>query len=250
MLDKDFDAFFKSSLEDYEITPTADSWTKISEQINSKSRKSFPVFWMAAASIVIVLGFGIGLFTKPTEVIKLHPDKETEMIANLVKEQKTSVNNSETETEIVVDPVKKSVTTTTVGDNLAKDKIAVGTVANNERTVADEPLTAEIVAVKSPKALRPKLVAEQLLTAEEIINLKKNEAIMLDDNQHTFIASAADKPNPAKKNKISSMGDLVNFVVAKVDKRDDKIITMSKTDESDNEITGINLGLFKFNKLD
>jgi hypothetical protein len=38
--------------------------------------------------------------------------------------------------------------------------------------------------------------------------------------------------------------------VAKVDKREEKIIKMSKTQESDNEITGINLGLFKFRKQD
>jgi hypothetical protein len=44
------------------------------------------------------------------------------------------------------------------------------------------------------------------------------------------------------------VGDLVNFVIAKVDKREEKIIKVSKTDEGDNEITGINLGLFKFSK--
>jgi hypothetical protein len=37
-------------------------------------------------------------------------------------------------------------------------------------------------------------------------------------------------------------------VVAKVDKREEKIIKVSKTSESDIEITGINLGLIKYLK--
>jgi hypothetical protein len=53
-----------------------------------------------------------------------------------------------------------------------------------------------------------------------------------------------------KRIKFSSVGDLVNLVVAQVDKRENKIIKISKTEESENEITGINLGLFKFSKAE
>jgi hypothetical protein len=44
--------------------------------------------------------------------------------------------------------------------------------------------------------------------------------------------------------KIRSIGSLVNFVIAKVDKREDKLIEFKDSDEG-SEVSGINLGLVK-----
>lgn len=250
MLDKDFDAFFKSSFEDFEVAPATDSWSKISEKINTKPRKQkFPLFWTAAASILIVLGVGIGLLNKPSEVIKLRPDGETEMMENLAQEQKPIISTVDEQ------PVKKNIEKQiskirateklAVTDNIASD------INTNEIEVADERVTSELKTVKNIKQVRSKLITERLLEEQDIAPLKKEVAVTLLENEGTFIASvASNKNNPGRKLTISSVGDLVNFVVAKVDKRDEKIIKMTKTEESDNEITGINLGLFKFRKLD
>ncbi len=252
MLDKDFDAFFKSSLEDYEITPTKDTWSKISDKIAPKTtRKKFPVFWIAAASIIIVLGVGVGLYNKPTDVIKLHPDGQNEMMANLAEAQQTKSNSIVTKDEVMGDNLKKSVSKSTTFSEPTKANSSTEVVLVKESISVDQPVTIEIAAVRSPKTVRPKLATGQLLAQQEITRLKKIEAVTLDENQHAFIASAGvDKTTSVKKVKISSMGDLVNFVVAKVDKREEKIIKISRTAESDNEVTGINLGLFKFTKLD
>ncbi len=251
MLDKDFDAHFKSSFEGYEIAPATDSWTKISEKINPKpKRKGFPVFWMAAASVIIVLGIGIGLYTKPTEVIKLHPDGDSEMMANLAQEQKAPIKVVEAP-ETIAKPSKKPALRTVANKPLTKESVAVEKVLVDETTLINEPVEMELASVKNAKSVRPKLVTEHLLEQEEISNLKKVDAVTLTKTndsvtENTVFASAFS----TKKLKISSVGDLVNFVVAKVDKRDDKLIKISKTDESDNEIIGINLGLIKFNKRD
>lgn len=249
MLDKDFDALFKSSFEDYEVAPAAESWTKISDKINVKPKqKKFRIFWMAAASIIIVMGIGIGLYTKPTAVIKLHPDGETEMMANLAQEQKPNSTAHEVQNIVRQSTKKQKVKFTKV------DKVKDETVAQNivveESTTVDEPIVTELTAVRTIKTVRPKLVTEQLLAQEEIGKFKKRIPVMLAKEDPVIANTATFRTSPTKRLRILSVGDLVNFVVAKVDKRDEKIIKMAKTDESDNEITGINLGLIKFSKRD
>lgn len=247
MLDKDFDAFFKSSFEDYEVAPAADSWTKISEQINPKSKKkSFPVFWMAAASIIILFGIGIGFYTQPTNVIKLHPDEGNEVLANLALKQ----DDFTTEKELPKPEIKytkKAIERTK--STVMLQKVIEKAEEKTEEVSSNEALNSELTSVQNVKPIRPKLVTEQLIAQEEIKDLKKADATLLSDNSSSYKNTVMASATP-RKMRISSVGDLVNFVVAKVDKRDDKIIKLSKTEESDNEITGINLGLIKFTKQD
>jgi hypothetical protein len=51
-----------------------------------------------------------------------------------------------------------------------------------------------------------------------------------------------------RKHGIRNFGDIVNLVVAKVDKRKDKVIEFSDDDEDGSSITGINLGVIKVKK--
>ncbi|RYE28502.1 MAG: hypothetical protein EOP42_16695 [Sphingobacteriaceae bacterium] len=57
---------------------------------------------------------------------------------------------------------------------------------------------------------------------------------------------------PAEKVKhkhIRSFGDVVNLVMAKVDKREDKLIQFTDTDDGDEStVTGINLGIINIKK--
>jgi hypothetical protein len=64
-------------------------------------------------------------------------------------------------------------------------------------------------------------------------------------------AAPVNKPDAAPvktRHKIHSLGDLINVVVAKVDKRKDKIIQFTDTDDGDSNITGVNLGVIKIKK--
>jgi hypothetical protein len=62
---------------------------------------------------------------------------------------------------------------------------------------------------------------------------------------------AADKQGdlaakPGKK--LRSLGDIINIAVAKVDKRKDKFIEFSDTDDNGSTITAVNLGIIKIKK--
>ena len=251
MLDKDFDQFFKSSFEELEIEPATESWTKISDKINPKpKRKIFPVFWMAAASIIIVLGIGIGLYTKPTAVIKLHTDRGNGIIANLNQEENTGIESTlkvEKETDRSVENTPKK--TAKISKTIKSKEPTIKNTFETEITV--EPIKTDMALVKNAKRIRTKLVTEQILAQEEMEKLKTDISENSANTNKQILAQITTEDEPvSKRRKISTMGDLVNYVVAKVDKREEKIIKISRTEESDNEITGINLGLFKFRKQD
>ena len=67
--------------------------------------------------------------------------------------------------------------------------------------------------------------------------------------EHTVAYHQPAKTEEIKVNKIKSVKDMVNFLVSKVDKRKNKIVYMSKTEESDIEITAINLGIASRNSV-
>ncbi len=53
---------------------------------------------------------------------------------------------------------------------------------------------------------------------------------------------------PVKKHRVRTFGDMLNVVIAAVDKRKDKVIEFSNTDGDESSITGINLGIIKIKK--
>ena len=77
--DKEFDSFFKSSFEDFEVAPSARSWEQIAGNLAQKpTKKRFPFIWMAAASVVIIVAIGIRFYTQPAEMIKLKGSQPAE----------------------------------------------------------------------------------------------------------------------------------------------------------------------------
>jgi pectate lyase len=111
-------------------------------------------------------------------------------------------------------------------------------------------LEEDLARIKPIKRINS--VAQQMIDdeAKQIkLNGSMNAALALAQNTNDGNLDDVGGVND-RKVKIKSVGDLVNFVVAKVDKREEKIIKVSKTDEGDNQITGINLGLFKFRKAE
>jgi len=65
--------------------------------------------------------------------------------------------------------------------------------------------------------------------------------------QPTVMASVSPKASTIKRSRIRGLGGLINAAVAIIDRRDDKVIEFTNTDEGDT-VTGINLGIIKIKK--
>ena len=266
MLDKEFDKAIKSSFEDFEVEPTAKSWENISAQLNEKPKgKKLPIFWLSvAASVVIVLSIGVNIYVKPIDdIIKLRAQETPKVVvikegSNLQaankkngntgndKVVKTELNKGE---KLVNSSVKTNKNQAEIAKNnsLEKNILPDATITPNANVLVVKKVEEVIAATKPVRkpTVTEKMIAEENAKGANIINNQTAFAINTNDEILNNEGAQSDR-----KVKIKTVGDLVNFVVSKVDKREEKIIKVSKTEESDNEITGINLGLFKFRKAE
>lgn len=269
MLDKEFDMAFKSSFEDFEVEPTAEGWENIKAQLDEKPKdKKLPIFWLsAAASIMIVLSIGIFMYQKPTEdIIKLRADnmpkkvvitdEKTEEVYSNNEKPKVIGNKTDVAAEdnnLVPAVIKNTVVnanlkTSTKKENNPLEKNNLNDATLTPRTSVVDVYKVEQVIAETKPVRKPTVTEKMIIEEAKIVKLNKNQTTLaINTNEENLNDEGAQSD---RKIKIKSVADIVNFVVSKVDKREEKIIRISKTDESDNEITGINLGLFKFRKAE
>ncbi len=251
--DKELDKLFQQRFGDLEIEPSAAVWEKITGTMDQKRRKSaFPSFWMAAASIVVLISAGL-LYFRPQEVIRLQGS--TEMAQNMEdNSSRPQLNEAPVSIEEPLNGAQKEesdlpdygLVTTSEAKPGEYSLVQKTPVAEPEIKVpAPEPVVIAAEPVKKVNAVQPK-------KAVKVPNRYSGDQSTLDVTQPDMLAIAdfsEDEVNPDEsevrgQRKIRSIGSLVNFVIAKVDKREDKLIEFKDSDEG-SEVSGINLGLVK-----
>ena len=257
MQDKEFDDLFRTKLNNFETEPSVQVWQSIDAELDGKKRKMgiFPIL-RVAASIIILITAGV-LFIPKKEVIKPgHPQKNS--IANNKVERATAkpgnntpvkTNEQVAELKIPIKPVYKPRHTKKMeipaNPNIQVQDNQLIVKSDPVKVVEDQPVLA-VVQKKSDEVVKP--VIE---TAVGIKEVNTNETPVL--QSQPVLAST---PTPAaKENKpvvrrrgIHNFGDLVNLVVAKVDKRKDKVIEFTDTDGDESTITGLHIGSIKIKR--
>jgi hypothetical protein len=257
MQDKEFDDLFWSKLDNFEIEPTAQVWTNIDATLEAKERKKsiFPVLRIAA-SVVILITAGILFILKKENVHPVRPrknqlvnsraipaavkhDSEVPVNTQVTKEAQPENANQRNRFAVVQHPAKKTEIpaeqTAPVTDNTAP-------VKSNEQpvlaVVTQKP--ADIQQATVPGNETPLTVKQ--LNADEVNNIKQPVLAAAQTPAVTKIYPTV------KRRGIRNMGDLVNLVVAKVDKRKDKVIEFTDTDDDESTITAVNMGPIKIKK--
>ena len=232
--DKDLDKLFKQRFEDHETEPSAKLWSQISDELNEpvKKKKSNSVYWMAAASVLILVSATLHLY-KPVEVIQLRGKTESGELVIAKPNSIKAVKEAENITQVTasINPLRKSNQKQTVlkafvnkPNSEAKEGQRLNRVKSNEIL-----LTKNQTKIQNSNLVIAKPVAsEQMLAVAEIPNMP-----------------VAEIETDVPKRRVKGIGGLVNFVIAQVDKREDKLIEFKESDEG-SEISGINLGLIKF----
>ncbi|RBQ03380.1 hypothetical protein [Pedobacter miscanthi] len=244
--DKDFDQLFKDTFADAEVTPSRDLWSNIESEIAPKKKRIIPIYWLSAAAVLLIATIGILVYQQQN-----NSGEGKQLANNNIEKPKPVVEAPVVKDHLpkVIEPVKdiapilpvgakpeKAVAKTKVKQNVVKPveklQIVTATEMQKQETMiaqVDEPnkdIKAQIDAVI---LLQPKV---DMLTASNTTTIKTDEPI--NDNEQS--------------NKgIRNMGDVINIIVNKVDKRKDKLIQF-RTDDDDSSLSSINIGPFKIGK--
>ncbi len=258
MQDKEFDDLFRSKLGDFEVQPSAEVWQNIDAELNGKKKKSiFPILSIAA-SVLILLAAGILFIPKKGAVKHNKPDTNIVVKANpsVVKPENTDpTTSSETQQERLAS-VETSVKYTTKADrskmktSAVEQKQANTSITKTEMvTHEDRPLIASAGTPKQYEIVKQEPIELTEATSTENKTVVDNSAISLPAQPVLAANQPAKTAKPAvKKRGIRNFGDIVNLVVAKVDKRKDKLIQFSDTDDDESVISAVHLGALKIKR--
>ncbi|WP_412466002.1 hypothetical protein [Pedobacter sp. KLB.chiD] len=242
--DKDFDQLFKDTFADAEVTPSRDLWSNIESEIAPKKKRVMPIYWLSAAAVLLIATIGILLYQQQNTT-----GEGKKLASNTIENTKPEVKESiakDTAGTIVghVEPVLpvKPKAVNAVAKTDVKKKIKP-TVSKEEKSI-----------VTAPEMLKQETIIAKVEEPKKDIKTKIEEAI-LQPKEETVTASVAtpvktDEPvndNEQSNKGIRNVGDVVNLIVNKMDKRKDKLIQF-RTDDDDSSLSSINIGPFKFGK--
>ncbi|MFA6087805.1 MAG: hypothetical protein WC743_25830 [Mucilaginibacter sp.] len=251
MQDKEIDQLFRSEFEGFEIEPSPQVWGNIIDKLNADRRKKafFPYLSIAASVLVVI---AVGLYFIPQ--VKVRTKKPVQIAA--------AKNNNEPKVIIApAVPVKENdlrkPSQGAIASVIKANKVHKGSKIRRDNAtkpaeVIDKPIEQiaaviernnEILKPTVPDIETPLSIKTQI--TDDVPLITRPNVLIAQVPQAKVIAAA-----PAKKRRISSLGDLINVVVSKVDKRKDKIIEFTNTDDDESTISGLNLGLIKIKKQD
>jgi hypothetical protein len=253
MRDNELDKLFQA-LNDHEIEPSVHVWTGITARLDADKRKrSLVPFLSIAAGIILLVTIGILFIPNAVKVNNQHPSdkiaKNTSPVNKINPVASPVDQQNKIAKKVVIAPVNSLA-------SIKNTKVYKGAVPYEKTTISeqkqditkptDEPglalaargsdLVNPVVpdmnnAIKPTTDNLPVLENKPQLAAAQLPSVNKTRAAA-----------------PVKKHRIRSLGDVFNVMIAAVDKREDKIIEFSNTDEDDATITGVNLGIIKVKK--
>lgn len=247
--DKELDELFNSKLNNFEAEPSAKLWQNIHVELDKSLRKKkFVPVLQIAASVVILLS--VGLFwirSNETVTRKTIVKKAVKLNSRPLQPQNILRENKAEQKEKLFAGTKIRVVKEAWPRKKAA-KILVTKQQAQSKISLDE--TSTLVQNKLPVTVKPDQVRPAIVPDGGIVLKLQPAAIEGEPAKQIPVLSAqTNKPAPVivKRKGIRNMGDLVNLVMAKVDKRQDKLIEFTDNDGESN-ITGINLGIITIKK--
>lgn len=235
MSDDHFDKLFKDKFSGFEAEPSGSVWKRISLNLREKNERKFPLFWIAAASVVVVISAFLWLMPSKAPV-KLYGTKKPSPEAEVavVKQEKPDAG-------LYSEPVKPSVDIKVISQPGKKRVQATANIPDRARVRPEYQESSTLAVNETGDRLTVTVNPPTEITSLGEISVASADIPVLTD---TPIIDA-EAQEPRSKQKIKTVGDLVNFVISKVDKRKNKIIEFSKEDEGD-VVSGLNLGLLQY----
>ena len=234
MQDKDFDQLFKDRFEEAEIQPSSNLWGNIEQELAPRKKKAFPVYWAAAA--VVVIATTIGLLSQKTEPLKLQGNA-----AEATAKVESAVVAPAKPNTAVEEPLVAGTKSTPL---VLTPKVKLENLVRKNNQVAVQPIqevNRQEVKVVDVVAEQKEEIKSAATLEKEIMIAKIDPPAVLEQNNQIAETEVRERKG------IRNVGDVINFVVDKLDKREKKIIQFKTDDDDNSSLIAVNIGILKFN---
>ena len=261
MQDEEFDDLFRSKLDNFGVEPSAQIWQNIDAGLGGKKHKNSAAFILSiAASIIILVTAGI-LFIPKKGMVKPNRSYSNQVTVNKVKlsairtgdnspavtpeKQEQQAANMQMLDKGIARIHHPKITSTQA---VMQEPDASGIAKQETVKPEEQNVFAAVTTKKSDEGINQAMI-ELEPAPSTVKQLNDNSAISLPlQPMLTSIPAIKTNRQTVKKRGIHNFGDLVNLVVAKVDKRKDKVIEFTDTDDDESTITGVHLGAIRIKK--
>lgn len=257
--DKELDDLFASRLDDFEVEPSVNLWQNINEELDKKpKKKSLIPALRIAAGIVVILSLGLLLLRKQEIIQNQLPKKIAKVKLQKQDLSKNQIKNLGGKNSMLLLSVKNKVVKEASALNRNRKQSVLKTMIDPKPDPNYTSTSTQTFAQNKPEPEQQHDLPVNNLAQAKIavvpdasVSLKVQPEIELPlkGPAKLPVLAASNKPANTKHKGIRNMGDLVNLVMAKVDKREDKLIQFSDSDDGDeSNVTGINLGIISIKK--
>lgn len=225
--DNSFDQTFRNQLTEVSVAPSEQVWERIATSLNQKKSKKRSILpWLSIAASVLLVSAVSWWFYAVEPMAPASPMVQVKSVSPervLQKKPLLALNNRLSNAAkkqqaprsaiAVVSPLRPSVPTPTA------------------TLVADSPILPQEQTLPATELPASEQVVAPLATLPESVSV-----------------AAVPSATPRTKKRIRNLSDLVNFVVAKVDPREEKILETS-SDEAILSLTSLNIGPLKIKQI-
>ncbi len=244
--DNEFDRLFKDRLAHAEVQPSAELWDKIAPRIAPKKKRSIVLYWSAAASVMIAIS--AGLLFRPQEKIALQAP-----VAAVAGNAQSAGNGSEVSESVALNTVQeKNRESSRVRTDVYAGKIAS---APKEQSIApNENILAVVQPVANADHHLNTAPIEEAIVTTPLEHTAPDNALAINNSPvdvEPAMAEALTENGTVEQQtrpKIRNAGDLVNFVVEKIDKREQKLVEFRTDEDEGSSLVAINIGPLKINQ--
>lgn len=261
MQDKEIDELFSGQLANFEMQPSPSVWHKVAAGLdNNHSKKRVGPMLATAASVLALLTAGILFLNKKTDTGKAGQHNNIAVIRKGTEPSTMAQNNEQAVKQSAPAIQQQTATAVSSAPVIAKAAHPTKTKLTKQlkNTVSPAvPVTPVTTQPVTTDEQEQQVLAEVVQQKTDVVkpvvpditlNSPASQPEQTDNKPTTSTTAQVSNTVKPKKRGIRSFGDMVNAVVAKVDKRTDKVIEFSDTDDDESTITGLNLGIVKIKK--
>lgn len=256
MQDKELDQLFSDKLSHLSVEPSHGAWRSIANGLDMPKRQTNLRLYLSIAAAVLVM-LTIGIYIIVNKPLKTQQVAGIQPIIKKPAQEAPAAEPKAKQPALaqVIVPGKVMIAK-------AKPVAAHRHIVYNQLTLPEpKPVIAEqqpdsngIETTRLAQVALPKTPAIKFTVPDKSTPLLDKTSLTAPTAENLAASKPAENKTfaaaPVRKHKIRGIGDLLNAVVSKIDKRKDKLIEFSSKDEDEPNVTGLNLGFIKIKKQD